>query len=1121
MTGVEPTAQSGATELQDRLKQVRRREWILQLQRGALQLGLGILAWWVLILAVEALFHFSSSVRTGLFVFTLVALGAAVLWLLGRPLGRLLGFLRGESDDQTAARVGAAFPSIKDRLQNLLQLLREREAAGRYFSLELIDAASRDLGDTLRSVDFSSMIDRSSMRSLVRFFPATLLFAAALMLLLPDTLGSAAHRLVHFAEEFTPPPEYVLTVLPGNREVVKGQDVEITVRIQGTLRDNVMLQTRPEGREYSSEIRLERAPDGDWRTTLAQMRTSTEYAVHVGPVHSDTYLLRVLDRPVVRMIRLHLTYPSYAGLPARWLDENVGDVQALAGTRIQFTVEASKELAKADLRFHDSTSIALQVSGKTATGTVTLRKEQTYHVQVADREGIHNSDPISYALRLVADTGPSVAIVAPGSNLDVVGDEQLPMLFHLSDDFGISRLRLKHRLIHSRFEPPAKDFTILDIPLSGRAGRDWLVPFTWALNTLRLVPEDVVEYHAEVFDNNTVSGPKSAISETYTLRLPSVDEVFADIDKGHEVTHETLSEALKQAEEAKKELDDLSRELKKPQERLKWEDQKKAEELTERYQEIQKKLQEVQQTVDNMLNEMQKNNVLSPETLQKYQELQQVMEQMQSPEFAEAMKRLQSAMQQMTPDALKQALQQFSFSEEQFRKSIERTLNLLKRVQIEQKMDEMLKRAEEMKRLQEELAERKPDDAAKSEQAAKEQDELRNKYEEMEKELKGLQDKMEEFPAEMPLSEMQHLQETMDQANLDSLMRQITESLRQQQMQQAAQQQQQGLQAMGSMLQQMQQMQQQMRMNHQRQVVQEMRRATRDLLELSRRQEDLKNASAGLDPSSQQFRQNAQEQMDVLRDLGNVTNRLSALSQKTFGISPEMGKSIGEAMQRMNDALRLLDQRNGSAASQQQAAAMGALNQTAQQLQAAAQSMSQGGGQGMGMAGFLQRLKQLGGQQQGINEGTKGLSPEQAAELARLAGEQGMVRKSLEELAREASRAGELSKLLGDLNRVASDMREVQTDMAQGNVNPDVLHKQDRILSRLLDAQRSLRERDFEKRRRADAGKNRTQQSPPPLDLTTLDGRNQLQRDLLRALEEGYARDYEDLIKKYFEALQR
>jgi hypothetical protein len=285
----------------------------------------------------------------------------------------------------------------------------------------------------------------------------------------------------------------------------------------------------------------------------------------------------------------------------------------------------------------------------------------------------------------------------------------------------------------------------------------------------------------------------------------------------------------------------------------------------------------------------------------------------------------------------------------------------------------------------------------------------------------------------------------------------------------------------------------------------------------------LKNESHALDPNSQRFRENAQQQMDILRDLGAVTSRLSQLSQKTFGVTPEMGKSIGDAMREMNNALGSLEQRNGSVAGQQQGSAMSSLNAAAQQVQGAMNAMMQGEGQGMGMGGFMQRLQQMSGMQKGINQGTQnlgGMSQQQAAEMARLAGEQGMVRKSLEQLAKEAANAGQLSKMLGDLNRIAQDMREVQTDLAQGNVNPETLRKQERILSRMLDSQRSARERDYEKKRKAESGTEITRRSPGAIDLSTQEGRTRLRQDLLKAMEEGYAKDYEELIKKYFEALE-
>jgi hypothetical protein len=100
-------------------------------------------------------------------------------------------------------------------------------------------------------------------------------------------------------------------------------------------------------------------------------------------------------------------------------------------------------------------------------------------------------------------------------------------------------------------------------------------------------------------------------------------------------------------------------------------------------------------------------------------------------------------------------------------------------------------------------------------------------------------------------------------------------------------------------------------------------------------------------------------------------------------------------------------------------------------------------------------------------------------------------------------------------------MKEVVKDFEQKDINPNTIRKQERILSRLLDAQRSMRERDFEKRRKAEAGIDVVRASPKELDLTTQEGKNRLMQDLLKAMEEGYAKDYQDLIREYFEALQK
>jgi hypothetical protein len=73
----------------------------------------------------------------------------------------------------------------------------------------------------------------------------------------------------------------------------------------------------------------------------------------------------------------------------------------------------------------------------------------------------------------------------------------------------------------------------------------------------------------------------------------------------------------------------------------------------------------------------------------------------------------------------------------------------------------------------------------------------------------------------------------------------------------------------------------------------------------------------------------------------------------------------------------------------------------------------------------------------------------------------------------------------------------------------------------MLDAQKSINERDYEKNRESLTGKNYQKTSPGQLNLKSADTQNKLRDELNRASQEGYNKDYENLIRKYFEMLQR
>jgi hypothetical protein len=1080
------------------------------------------------LLSLEALAEFNTTVRSIIFYAYWSGAVLLAMVLAGKTLLRFVGILSNHSDEEIARLIGKHFPSVGDRLENALDLAAMIERGDLFSSHELIEVSLEHFHHSTERINFAEAVSYSSVAQGARTLGAITAALFVTMIISGSPFAEAAGRLWNHGKEFERPAPFTIVVEPGNVDIVKGESVSIRARIipSGTALppNEMMLSFAEEGISVDQRTVVKQDSLGTFSYQFTSLRNSLQYEYEAEGISSKRYSITVTDRPFVRSLSVTVAPPAYSTLPPQQLDENIGDVMVLAGSKITWTMTSNKEIRKGSIVFKDGSKLSLKQRGESFTAAYTALHPTSYYIELEDTKGITTNAVIEYTINIIPDAFPTIDILSPGKNVDLTQEMKLPMVFKAADDFGITRMQLSYRLLQSRFAQTEQTYT--DIPLPNiHPATDDLFDYEWNLSSLGLVPEDVVEYYAEVFDNDNINGPKSGRSQTYLLRLPSLDEVFADADKGHNEALKTMEKALQDAEELKKNVEELSNDMKRNQ-TMDWQKQKKAEELTKKYQEIQKKVDDVRKQTEEMMENLQRNNALSQETMEKYLELQKVMQELNSPEFQEAMKRMQQAMQNISPEQMREAIQQAQFSEEQFRKSIERTINLLKRIQVEQKVDEALKRAQEMQReqeaIQKETEQMKEGDSQKAEDLARRQEEMNKKLEELKKSLDDVHEKMEEFPKEMPLDKLEEAQRAADDQQMKEAMKQSSQKLRSQQKMQAMAQQQQAQQGMQEMSDQLSELQEQLLNNQMRETMDALRKSMRDLLQISQQQEQLKNQSRALDPNSQQFRDIAQRQQSLQGDLSNVANALAELSQKSFVVTPEMGKQIGRAMGQMQQSMSSIEQRNGQMTSSQQGEAMASLNKTATLLQGAMQSLQQQGGQGGGS--LMQQLRSMAMQQQGINAQTQqlgqqqGLSQQQMQEIGKLARQQDAVRKSLEQLQREAQGNPERDRIMGDLNKIADEMREVVTQLEQNNVDPNTLQQQERILSRLLQAQRSLRERDYEQRRRATTGTTPTRPSPVQLSQSK---DSQLQRDLQRAMEAGYSKEYIELIRKYYEALQK
>jgi hypothetical protein len=98
-------------------------------------------------------------------------------------------------------------------------------------------------------------------------------------------------------------------------------------------------------------------------------------------------------------------------------------------------------------------------------------------------------------------------------------------------------------------------------------------------------------------------------------------------------------------------------------------------------------------------------------------------------------------------------------------------------------------------------------------------------------------------------------------------------------------------------------------------------------------------------------------------------------------------------------------------------------------------------------------------------------------------------------------------------------MQKVVDDFERMKVDQGTLDRQQKILSRLLDAEKSLKERDYSKQRRAEVGEDVSRPSPKNISPEDSQGEESTRDDLTKYMQESYPKEYEQMIKDYFKAL--
>ena len=1100
---------------------------------------------WALMASAESGFWFSTSTRTiMLWLFAAVAM-AGVGLLVVRPALQVFGILKGPSDEELARRIGSTSTSVSDRLLSLLSLSKGQHS---HASASMIDGAISRLTSDIDTSQFNAVEDFSLPRKTARYAAGSVLLVALLFILAPSTFIGASQRLLSPATSFERPLPFTVAVAPGSVELVRGSSLQLFGDATGTQPPaSLQFELVNEGEDVSrtADAAVE---NGRFVHTIANVRQNFRYRARAGGYRSEWYTVTVFERPVVKALDITLVPPNYSRAPRVELDPNVGDVSGLRGTRVDINASiAGPEIDTARIVFDDGTSQDLEIEQLNLAGTFVIHKNDSYHLALTSIGGVSNEDPIEYKIIAQPDEDPAILLLSPDDNTVLTEENVVPFSGRIIDDYGFNRLALNYRITESRFGETSDTFSAIPVPLGSTSDRDQSFQYVWELAGQRIsaVPGDEIEVFVEVFDNDAYMGYKSSRSNVVLLRFPSLSEQYEALEESQDGAEEELGNLLDEAESVRERFEELRDELRKNPE-SDWQNNREIEQLQEEQQRIEERVEEFTNEIQNLVEQMEENGLVSEETLQMYEELKKVSDEINSPELMEALDELKAAMEQMNLEAMQEAVDKFEFSEDQYQKRLERTLDLFKQFKMQQSLDEVENRAAELQKLEENIEEktREADEQLKESrenegdqeagEAAKENlDDLAKEQEIAAEEMESLMERLEEIREEMkdvksaPQQQMQEMTEQMQDQQMQEQMKENAEQLRQEQTEPAMQGQQQMQQQLNQMQQNLSQMQQNMTGSQMNINMQGLRQALNDVLVLSRDQERIRSAVENLAGDSHVLREYAQEQLEISEGLSTVSDSLQKMAREIPQMSREVQTQTGEALREMGSSVTAMSERVARRATGHQKSAMMHLNELAvllSDLMSQLMNQQSGMGGGQSMEQMIEQMQNMAGQQQKLNQQIQELlndaqgqrlSGDVQARLNQLAEQQENLRKQLKQMSRNPDLRG---KLLGDLNKIAEQMLESVDDLTRRRMNRNMLERQQQILSRMLESTKSMQERGREEKRESKTGGQLEQ--PGVEDLDEVERADQLRRDLIRALEAGYSPDYEALIKRYFKLLE-
>jgi hypothetical protein len=519
-----PTPRLGAsTVLLDRLEDTRRElqryHWIRAVLGSILLalLGLGLLTvldWaWPLSFGVRALL--------------LGGVVGLVGWRFLRERRSVHDLARGEA----AAAVEGRFPQLGQRVCTTAEYAEPTPATAPAHP-QFVTALSNDTARRTDGLPFQAIVPWSSLKRFWLGLGGLGLIALLILAFMPE-MRTALLRSALIPLNYTQ-----IQVEPGDQSLKLGEGLTIKTTITGRPVAKLTLQHRPSGTEEwmtqpilppeAGGVRPKRLL-GALETTLPSNQDGFDYQVVSNELRSPIYQVTILRPLVLKEVEATIQPPAYTRKDKLIVKD--GNLKVIEGStaQLQFTLDrapaaATLKLTPSDDKSAESAMVPIQIDGSDLRAELPpLVQAAEYELAAVAADGM-KLEPQRFRITVTPDRAPSISIVKPKEQIEVIPTTDVEIKLNAKDDFGLARVGIVYQVGNGAMKS-------LELAHDPKQPVKLDLLETLFLENHELTHQDSITYHAFVEDNHPTH-PHRATTELQFIDIRPFKRAYEVLKNG-------------------------------------------------------------------------------------------------------------------------------------------------------------------------------------------------------------------------------------------------------------------------------------------------------------------------------------------------------------------------------------------------------------------------------------------------------------------------------------------------------------------------------------------------------------------------------------------------------------